>query len=65
MPAAAQTMLIWKTSGEAPSPVYTVQEPTGAIQTGLSLGDVRKLAVTNRWAVEYPKTAAPAAGPGA
>lgn len=60
---AAETMLIWKTSGKEPNPVYTVQEPTGAIKTGLTIGEVRRLALGGRWAVEYPKTPAPASGP--
>lgn len=62
MPAPA--MLIWKTQ-EQPTALYTVQQPTGAIEVGLSLGQVRKLALSNKWAVEYPDTTPPAAGPAA
>lgn len=58
----APTMLIWKTQ-EQPTALYTVQQPTGAIEVGLTLAQVRNLALSNKWAVEYPTTTPPASGP--
>ena len=60
---AAETLLIWKTADEPDPGVYTVQEPGGAIHAGLSLTEVRHMAINNRWAVEWMKTAPPASAP--
>jgi hypothetical protein len=59
----AETMLIWKTSDEPDPGVYTVQQPGGGIHAGLTLTEVRHMAIDNRWAVEYPTTPAPASAP--
>lgn len=56
----APTMLIWRKKG--PANLCDVQEPTGAMQFGLTLSQVRKLALDNRWAVEYPDTPGPTPG---
>ena len=60
---AAETLMIWKTAEQPDPGVYTVQEPGGAIHAGLSLSEVQHMAIDNRWAVEWMKTAPPASAP--
>ncbi len=57
MPAPA--MQIWKKQGTVDPELFDVQDPEGAMHMGLTLGAVRQMALSNKWAVEWPNTPEP------